>query len=78
MIFSGGFVGEGSIGTRTQDQWAQTQDGVDIDGERLFSTQPTKATAVLIDTDEEAPTWSVLTRDDARKKKGGATRPMFV
>ncbi|KAM0826851.1 hypothetical protein ACQ4PT_068587 [Festuca glaucescens] len=69
MIFGGGFVGEVGAGTGTQDQWPQTQDGVDIDGARLFSTQPTHATTVCVDDDEEAPTRPVLTRDDATKKK---------
>jgi hypothetical protein len=40
MIFGGGFFGEGGIGTGTQDpgtemqdQWANTLDGTNIDGE---------------------------------------------
>jgi hypothetical protein len=47
MIFRGGFSGEGvRVGTQDpglemQDQWAQRLDWADIDGERLFSTEPT-------------------------------------
>jgi hypothetical protein len=62
MIFG---VGEGDVGTGTQDPgpethdlWEHTLAGVDIDGERLFSTQPTHPT-----------TGPALTRVDAGKKK---------
>jgi hypothetical protein len=68
MIFGGGFVGEGGVGTGTQDQWAQTHDGVDIEAERMLSTQPTQATTVYVDPDDEAPTGHVLMMDDAKKK----------
>jgi hypothetical protein len=70
MIFGGGFVCEAGVeigmqdpGPETQEQWEHTLDGADIDGERLFSTQPTQPT-----------TEPVLTRDDAGKKKGKSHR----
>jgi hypothetical protein len=63
MICDGGFVCEGGVGTatqdpglETQDQWAHTLDGADVDGERLFSTQPTYPIAICVDADEEALT----------------------
>jgi hypothetical protein len=40
VIYDSGFVSEGGVGTYMKDQWAQTQDGVDIDGERLFPPSP--------------------------------------
>jgi hypothetical protein len=43
---------------------------VDIDGARLFFTQPTQATTIRVDDYEEAPTWHVLTTDDGTKKNG--------
>jgi hypothetical protein len=68
------FVGEVGVGTWTQDQWPLAPNGVDIDGARLFSIQPTHATTICIDADEEAPIGSVLTRDDATKEKGESHR----
>jgi hypothetical protein len=47
---------------------------VDIDGARLFSTQPTQATIVCVDDYEEAPTGPVLTMDDGTKNKGESHR----
>jgi hypothetical protein len=46
---------------------------VNIEAKRMFSTQPTQATTVCVDPNDEAPTGYVLTMDDADKKKGGAT-----
>jgi hypothetical protein len=81
MIFSGGFVREGGGGTgtwdpcpQTQDHWAHTLDGACIDGERLFSTQPTQPTYVCVDVDDEE-LGPDLTRDDDAKKKGRDTGP---
>jgi hypothetical protein len=68
MIYSGGFVG---AETEPHGEWAPTQDGEDIDGARLFSTQPTQATTVCVDDYEDVPTGPVLTTDDATKKEGG-------
>jgi hypothetical protein len=70
MIFGSGFVGDVGAGIGSHDQWPQTHDGVDIDGARLFSTQPTHATTVCVDDYEEAPTGPVLTTDDGTKKNG--------
>jgi hypothetical protein len=45
-------------------------DGADIDGERMFSTQPTQPTVVCVDADEEAATGPDLSRvDDVKKKR---------
>jgi hypothetical protein len=43
-------------------------DGADINGERLFSTEPTQPTTVGIDADEEALGLDLNRADDAKKK----------
>jgi hypothetical protein len=42
--------------------------GADIDGERLFFTQPTQPTTVFVDTDKEAFGPDLTLLDDAKKK----------
>jgi hypothetical protein len=49
MIYGGGFVREGGVGTKMhdpfsemQDQWTNLLDEANINGERLFVTQPTQ------------------------------------
>ncbi|KAK1687152.1 hypothetical protein QYE76_048000 [Lolium multiflorum] len=74
MIFGGGFVGDDGAGTGPHDEWAPTQDAEDIDDARFFSTQPTQPTPVCVDDFEDAPTESVLTTDNATKKKGESHR----
>jgi hypothetical protein len=82
MIYGGGFVCEGGVGTKMhdpfsemQDQWTHLLDEANINGERLFVTQPThQSTVICVDADE-APTGPDLTWVDDAKKKGRATGP---
>jgi hypothetical protein len=85
MILGGGFLWEGGVGTTTQypcpenqDKWAHTLDGADIDGERLFSTQPTQPTVVYVDDDEEALGLDLTRADDARRGGGSQRTTGFI